>query len=191
MWRVPHPVVAGLLPWPTSEVVLRVVPSMGTEAPRQASSPPEVLPNLRDEAQWVVDPEGHQASPGRRPVILLDPATARDVLDAFRLLEGRLSAGGRRLSPGARELLAVAECSLRSLTVGLSPPGISSSDTDEVDPHLLTLEDCKARLNVGLTTIKAAIRDGQLRAVHLGRAVRVHSEDLAEYMDRLRKDAAA
>lgn len=124
-------------------------------------------------------------------MILFDPATAKDVLDALRLLEGRLSLSGRRLSAGALEIRTAAERSLRSLTVGPPPPGAMPAETEDVDPHLLTLEDCKHRLNVGLTTVKAAISNGQLRAVHLGRAVRVHSDDLAEFMDRLRKDDAA
>ena len=124
-------------------------------------------------------------------MLLFDPATARDVLDALRLLEGRLVTSGRRLSAGAVELRTVAEASLRSLTVGLSPQGAAGAHDGDVDPYLLTLDEVKHRLHVGLTTVKEAIGRGDLRAVHLGRAVRVHSEDLAAYMDRLRKDNAA
>ena len=124
-------------------------------------------------------------------MLLFDPATARDVLDALRLLEGRLVTSGRGLSAGAVELRTVAEASLRSLTVGLSPQDAAGTHDGDVDPYLLTLDEVKHRLNVGLTTVKQAINRGDLRAVHLGRAVRVHSEDLAAYMDRLRKDNAA
>lgn len=124
-------------------------------------------------------------------MFLLDPATARDVLDALRLLEGRLVTSGRRLSAGARELRTVAEASLRSLTVGLPPEATAGAHDGEVDPYLLTLDEVKQRLNVGLTTVKEAINRGELRSVHLGRAVRVHSDDLAAYMDQLRKANAA
>ncbi len=123
-------------------------------------------------------------------MILFDRATARDLLDGLRLLEGRLRPSGRMLSAGALELREVAERSLRSPTGGLSPGEHDPSDNDLVD-YLLTLEDCKHRLNVGLTTLKAAIKAGDLKTVHIGRAVRVHSDDLAAYMDRLRKDTAA
>lgn len=124
-------------------------------------------------------------------MFLLDPATARDVIDALRLLEGRLISSSRRLSAGALELRTVAEVSLRSLTVGPSPtPTVAGQDGD-VDPYLMTLDEVKHRLNVGLTTVKAAIRAGDLAAVHVGRSVRVHSEDLAAYMERLRKENAA
>ena len=124
-------------------------------------------------------------------MLLFDPATARDVLDALRLLEGRLVPSGRRLSAGAVELRTVAERSLRSLTVGFSPRDAARAQDGDVDPYLLTLGEVKQRLNVGLTTVKEAINRGELRAVHLGRAVRVHSEDLVKYMDQLRKDNAA
>ena len=124
-------------------------------------------------------------------MLLFDPATARDVLDALRLLEGRLMTSGRRLSVGAVELRTVAEASLRSLTVGLSSQDAAGAHDGDVDPYLLTLDEVKQRLHVGLTTVKEAINRGELRAVHLGRAVRVHSEDLAAYMDQLRKDNAA
>lgn len=124
-------------------------------------------------------------------MLLFDPATARDVLDALRLLEGRLISTSRRLSAGAVELRTVAEVSLRSPTVGLSPaPGSGSQDGD-VDPYLMTLDEVKHRLHVGLTTVKTAISAGQLRAVHVGRLVRVHSEDLATCMDHLRKENEA
>lgn len=166
------------------------MPSLGPPQSRPAPARPGLLPELCPPPAPVDAAQAAAVHVGG-PVILLDPATARDVLAALALLEGRRRVAGAGLSKGTIELRAVAEASLRSLTVGLSPHGAGMPDSGEVDPHLLTLEDCKARLAVGLTTVKAAIRNGQLRAVHLGRAVRVHSDDLAEYMDRLRKDAAA
>jgi excisionase family DNA binding protein len=118
-------------------------------------------------------------------VILFDPATARDVLDALRLLEGRLIGQGRRLSPGALELREVAEGSQEAWRGGLSPEVVGMAD-DEAVPHLLTFDEVASRLHVGLTKVKEEARAGALPTVRIGRAVRVHSDDLAEYMDRLR-----
>lgn len=123
-------------------------------------------------------------------MILFDRATATDLLDALRLLEGRRRPGGQRLSAGAQELRMVAERSLRSPTVALPTPADVVPDDAVVDPHLLTLEDVCHRLSFGRTKVKAEISSGRLRAVHIGRLVRVHSADLADYLDGLRDEAA-
>lgn len=120
-------------------------------------------------------------------MILFDRATALDVLEAFRLLDGRRRIGGRRLADGVAELLQVAERSLRSPTVGPPPHATNGQEDDGVDPHLLTLDDVKARTQFGLTKIKSEIRAGRLHVVHAGRLVRVHSEDLTSYLERLRQ----
>lgn len=124
-------------------------------------------------------------------MILFDPSTALDALEAFRLLEGRRRIGGKRLAPGVAELRAVAERSLRSLTVAPLARDAEVADDDSVDPHLLTLEDVKARSQFGLTTVKSEIKAGRLKAIHVGRSVRVHSDDYAAWLDRLRSTEQA
>lgn len=46
-------------------------------------------------------------------------------------------------------------------------------------------EECTTVLRLGLTTVKAKIRSGELRSIKIGRARRVPAEALHEYVRRL------
>ena len=50
---------------------------------------------------------------------------------------------------------------------------------------LLTPEEAAQVLRVGRTTLYALIRDGDLRAVHIGRSCRLSWSELERYVDRL------
>lgn len=61
----------------------------------------------------------------------------------------------------------------------------------EASPLLLKIPEAAARLGLGRTTTYELIATGQLDVVHIGRAVRVPVESLAEYVERLRSRARA
>jgi excisionase family DNA binding protein len=50
---------------------------------------------------------------------------------------------------------------------------------------LYKAEECTTPLRLGLTTVKALIRSGELRSIKIGRARRVPAEALHEYVQRL------
>lgn len=50
---------------------------------------------------------------------------------------------------------------------------------------LLTAEEAARALHVGRTTLYALIKDGQLRAVHIGRSCRLSRAELLRYVHRL------
>jgi len=116
-------------------------------------------------------------------MFLLDAPTARDLLDALRLYEGRLVGSGRRLSPGAREIRCVAERSLAVLTVQPSPVGEQRADNEPM--QLMTLRDVAFALQSSDSTVKRLVSSGDLTAVHVGRSVRVRPADLQQYIDDL------
>jgi excisionase family DNA binding protein len=51
-------------------------------------------------------------------------------------------------------------------------------------PRLLTVNEAAARLRVHHRTIRRAIRDGELRAVRVRRAVRIQEEALERYLEK-------
>ena len=56
---------------------------------------------------------------------------------------------------------------------------------------LLTTEEAADMLNLGRTTVYRLLRDGALRAVHIGRSTRVPHDELVRYVEALRaRDAA-
>lgn len=50
---------------------------------------------------------------------------------------------------------------------------------------LFTIEEAASALHVGRTTVYALIKDGQLRAVHIGRSRRLTRAELLRYVTRL------
>jgi excisionase family DNA binding protein len=50
---------------------------------------------------------------------------------------------------------------------------------------MLTAEEAAQTLKVGRTTLYGLIRDGQLRAVHIGRSCRLTRAELIRYVERL------
>ncbi len=49
---------------------------------------------------------------------------------------------------------------------------------------LLTVADAAARLNVSAKTIRRLIQRGELRAIRIGRAIRIHPEDIERLIKR-------
>lgn len=54
--------------------------------------------------------------------------------------------------------------------------------TTNKDKQLLTLEDACERLQVSEATIRRLVKDGELRVVRIGRAIRVRPEDLDAFI---------
>lgn len=117
-------------------------------------------------------------------MILLDPPTALDVLEALRLYEGRLRGAGRALTSGALDLRAVAE---RSLAVRNGQPAAS----DDAGPEhglvlvLFDLQDVADRLKASESTVRRYVASGQLKAVKVGRLTRFRPVDLEEFIATL------
>ena len=61
--------------------------------------------------------------------------------------------------------------------------------TDDA-PVLLTYEQAGNVLNLGERTVRRLCDDGVLPAVRIGRAVRVHRDDLDAYAEQLRTENA-
>ncbi len=126
---------------------------------------------------------------------LLEPATARDIVDGLRLLEGRLISGTRRLSPGALELRALAESSRRFMTAQFSGTValVEEVEHDEVmTPQLLTFTDAGRVLGgMSLATVKRLVASGELPAVHIGRNARIRKADLDSFVESLKTSQAA
>ena len=61
-------------------------------------------------------------------------------------------------------------------------------------PHnarlLLTTEEAAEVLNISRTTVYGLLRDGALRAVHIGRSTRLPHAELVRYVDALSADDA-
>ncbi len=51
------------------------------------------------------------------------------------------------------------------------------------EKRLLTLDDVCDRLQVSDATIRRLVRDGELKVVRIGRAVRVRPEDLDDFIE--------
>lgn len=57
-------------------------------------------------------------------------------------------------------------------------PATITSSTDK----LLTMREAAARLNISARTVWAMIQDGRLRAIRIGRAVRIAPAELERYI---------
>ena len=115
-----------------------------------------------------------------------DEATALDLVDGLRLLEGRLAGGRRRLSPGARELREAAERSLRVRTDQRAAGSARAEDDDDVSAYLLTIADVAERLHVSVPTVKRLVSSGTLPSVQINeRCRRVRPADLSAYIAAL------
>lgn len=53
------------------------------------------------------------------------------------------------------------------------------------DKVMLTVEEAAARLSLGRTTLYELLSRGEIKAVHIGRAVRVLARDVAAFAERL------
>lgn len=59
------------------------------------------------------------------------------------------------------------------------------------DRHLIRVEEAARRLSLSRTSVYSLIAKGDLRPVHVGRAVRLLASDVAAYAERLATEAAA
>lgn len=57
--------------------------------------------------------------------------------------------------------------------------------------HLIRVEEAAERLSLGRTTVYQLIARGDLKAVHVGRAVRLLASDVAAYAERLAQAVAS
>jgi excisionase family DNA binding protein len=115
---------------------------------------------------------------------MFDEPTARALLDALRIYEGRLMGSGQRLPSGVLEIRAVAERSVRALTVQPSEEVVDRADTGGVT-QLLTIRDVAFALQASDSTVKRLVASGELTSVHVGRSLRVRPGDLQEYINSL------
>jgi excisionase family DNA binding protein len=118
-------------------------------------------------------------------MFLFDAATGRDLIDALRLLEGRLSGTPRRLSEGAREVQAAALRSVRVRNDQVLPWQADQTESDTVT-RLLTYQEAAGRLGVSESTVKRLVHQGDIQTVRVLRARRIHSDEIDEFMTRLR-----
>lgn len=62
--------------------------------------------------------------------------------------------------------------------------GTTIEETRSSEPLLLRIHDVVALTNLGRSTIYSEIAAGRLRAIHIGRAVRVRRDDLERWLDQ-------
>jgi excisionase family DNA binding protein len=62
---------------------------------------------------------------------------------------------------------------------------------DGVEPLLLRIPEAQAALAVGRSTIYQLIADGSLKAVHIGRAVRIRASEVRAWVERQADDESA
>ena len=117
-------------------------------------------------------------------LFLFDPMVAMELVEALRIYEGRLQGTGRRLSPGIREIVLLAERSARVRTDQPSTPVGTLADNECVN-RLLTFRDVADTLACSDSTVKRLVTSGELASVHVGRSVRVRPADLQQYINDL------
>lgn len=118
-----------------------------------------------------------------------DPRDALELVEALEMLERRRRTDNLKLRPFSAELLAVARADSAR-----GRQGTTTFDGSRVDPdcdavplpRLLDKTEVADRLDVGMRTVERMISSGELPVVRIGAAVRVHSDDLVEFMDALR-----
>ena len=115
-------------------------------------------------------------------MIYFDESTARDILDALRLLEGRLLGTPRRLSPGSRELRSIAERSAAASGDQRRAPAVTDLEDGAVH-NLLTIDEASSWLHVSVSTVRRLIRNGELTPSRIGRSVRIRSSVIEDYLD--------
>lgn len=123
-------------------------------------------------------------------LFLFDPVVAMELVEAFRIYEGRLQGTGRRLSPGTREIVSIAERSVRVRT-GQPSAHLDNAADNECVNRLLTVRDVADTLSCSDSTVKRLVSSGELRSVHVGRSVRVRPADLQQYINDLASVADA
>ena len=60
--------------------------------------------------------------------------------------------------------------------------------TEAMAPLLLTVNQAAAVLGIGRSTMYTLMYRGDIRPVHIGRSVRIHPQDLEQFVAGLRRD---
>jgi excisionase family DNA binding protein len=116
----------------------------------------------------------------------LDPCALAHLRRALELYARHLRADGMRLPEGLRQFLEITEAARSGQERTSLADGMGLAE-DAAMPRLLTLGEAADQLRVGERTVRRYTSSGQLRTVRLGAAVRVHSQDLADFLDNLRQ----
>lgn len=119
-------------------------------------------------------------------VLQLDEWSAASLaraLDDYRL---RCRVNGGRMSPVLEqlELLIAARSGPERPTVD----GFELAPNDGLMSLLQTYEEAGRALSVSPRTVRRLVADGELKAVRIGSARRVHRDDLLNFAERLRGD---
>lgn len=122
---------------------------------------------------------------------MLDEATAVDVIEALRLLEGRRIAVGGRLSDGALILRRLAFVTAGDMAGHGLGTRRSALDDGFVGAYVYELEEVAARLRLSTRSVKRLIASGALVAVKVGGATRVRPCDLEDYVAGLPAERTA
>lgn len=115
-------------------------------------------------------------------MILFDPVTARQILEAYRLLEGRYLGTANRLSMGSRWNIRVAERSLGLTGDQAVELWDRLRDDGTVNAALLSYDQAAEVLNVSRSTVKRFAADGELPVVRFGKSTRVRPADLDAFI---------
>jgi excisionase family DNA binding protein len=75
----------------------------------------------------------------------------------------------------------------------VSEPVESSSNgvglvTEAMAPLLLTVNQAAAKLGIGRSTMYTLMYRGDIRPVHIGRSVRIHPQDLEQFVAGLQRE---
>ncbi len=119
-------------------------------------------------------------------IAVFDSVTALHLRRALELYARRLKSDGCVLPPALVKLLgALNDASRRQQPTNLVDGG-EGQDDQVMASALLTYEEVAQRLRCGERTVDRLVAAGSLKTVAIGKLRRVHSQDLAEYVDSLR-----
>ncbi len=57
-----------------------------------------------------------------------------------------------------------------------------------MDKTLLRISECQTALGLGRSKVYELVTSGELRAIHIGRAVRIPASEVARFVERLQAD---
>lgn len=119
---------------------------------------------------------------------VLDVVTASQILSSIKLFQRQRHADG--LPPAAR----LAEFGRQLVSAYGGPAGTPLADPADVpevghmpEPRLLTYDEVAARTRLSERQVKRLVSQGVLPVVRINSAARVHSDDLNDYLEALRR----
>lgn len=119
----------------------------------------------------------------------LDPVLAGHLAIALEHHRRRLRAEHRAMPDGFDELAAMARREAMTVPDSSFLDGARNVSDNAVmtsAPLLLTLDEAVVVLGLSMSTVKRLAASGELPRVNVGRAVRVHRDDLEAFAARLR-----